>query len=150
MAKNLVSINDKKIKDYRKKVEDKRKELGLQPKPAYITNQLLPLGNSQTRDKINLNLLNSTADCIGIASQLVLQGMANEKANEILGTKEYIVLGGHTIPNWLEDIKSRVNLIKWKEEKIKLDAMDKKLQDLLSADAKTMDAIADIASELGE
>lgn len=137
--------NDQQIKQYREKVEAKRKELGEKPKIAYDTNGVLPLDGN----KFNLNILRNLEACVDLASQLIARRDAQDTANEILGTDIQIKLGGFTIDQWLGDIKLRVQTMKWDVENKKLQAMDAKLAELLSDDAKTADAIADIAGELG-
>lgn len=137
--------NDKQIEDYRKKVEAKHKELGEKPNPRYITNQLLKLGDKAQ----NLNLLRSVKACVEVTRHLQVQVLAQDKANQLLGTDEKLELGGYSADDWVADLRARVDLLQWQEEKTKLDAMDKKLSNLLSEDAKTANAIADIANELG-
>ncbi len=142
-----MSANDKQIEQYRQAVESKREELGTEPRPAFITNQLLQLDPHDTA-KLNLNLLNDEAKCVDAVRLLMLQVQAHDAANEALGTNLKLLIGGYSSDDWITDIKSRLTVIKWKAEKVKLDKMDKKLQALLSEDAKTKNAIADIVSEL--
>lgn len=142
-----MSANDKQIEQYRQAVESKREELGTEPRPAFITNQLLQLDPHDT-SKLNLNLLNDEAKCVDAVRLLMLQVQAHDAANEALGTNLKLLIGGYSSDDWIADIKSRLTVIKWKAEKVKLDKMDKKLQALLSEDAKTKNAIADIVNEL--
>lgn len=140
-----MSTNDKQIKEYRQKVEAKRAQLGEKPRLAYETNGMLPLDGN----KYNLNTLRNIEGCVDLASQLISRRDAQDVANKHLGTDVQITFGGFTINQWLDDIKIRVNLMKWEVENKKLQAMDAKLAELLSDDAKTADAIAEIAGELG-
>lgn len=142
-----MSSNDKQIEEYRVAVEKKRTELGEQPRPSYLTNQLLQLDPNDNK-KLNLNLVNNETHCVEVVRQITIQSMAHDKANELLGTSIPFVIGGYTVEQWVGDVKARLELINWKAEKVKLDAMDKKLAALLSDDAKTANAIADIVGEL--
>lgn len=142
-----MSANDKQIEQYREAVENKREEMGAKPNPSWITNQLLQLDPHDTA-KLNLNLLNDEAKCVDAVRLLMLQVQAHDAANEALSTNLKLMIGGYSSEDWITDIKSRLSIIQWNAEKVKLDKMDKKLQALLSEDAKTANAIADIASEL--
>ena len=142
-----MSNNDIQINQYREKVEAKRTELGQQPRPMYNTNQLLQLDPTHNV-KLNLNLVNNVAHCVEVVRQLMVQSLAHDAANAALQTDVPFAIGGYTVDEWIGDIKARLTLINWKAEKVKLDAMDKKLAALLSEDAKTASAIADIAGEL--
>jgi len=137
--------NDNQIKDYRTKVEAKRSALGSKPRVNYVTNMLLPLNDS----KLNLNLMNTEKACIDVAQQLAMMHNAQVQANEWLGTSQSLTVGNFKVEEWVEDIRTRLSIINWDQEKQKLNAMDTKLAGLLSEDAKTANAIADIAGELG-
>ncbi len=138
--------NDAEIKKYRDAVEAKREELGERPKLAYKTNALL-VWNGQ---KVNLNTLNSVEDCVRIVAQLLSFRESMTTACQFLGTEVKAAVGDYEILTWVEDIRSRVKLLAWEAGKKKLTAMDKQLAGLRSDDAKTSDAIADIAAQLKE
>lgn len=136
--------NDAKIKEFRTTVEAKREQLGSKPKLAYTTNASLDLDG----ERINLNTLGNEEACVKVTSQLLAVDHLATLANEMLGTKVKLKFGDFTATQWIEDIKLRVKLIQWEVGYKKLIAMDKKLAALRSEDAKTTDAIADIAAEL--
>lgn len=138
--------NDVKIEQYRKTIEEKRIELGEKPRAHYTTNALLKLPEAGLT--CNLNLLNTIPACVDITQQLLMHTQFRDKANELLGTNVPYVIGNYTVEQWVADIKIRVSIIEWEAGNKKLQAMDKKLADLRSNDAKTADAIGDIAKEL--
>lgn len=143
-----MSANDQKIEQYRQAVEAKRSELGERPRPNYVTNQLLKLDPTDSK-KLNLNLISTPAHCVEVVRQLMIQSMAHDKANDALGTDIKFEIDGYTIDDWISDIKSRLSVIQWNNKKVNLDAMDRKLAELLSEDAKKAKAIDDFAGELG-
>lgn len=136
--------NDAQIKQYREAIEAKRKSLGDKPKLAYSTNASLDLDGA----RINLNTLGSAAQCVEVVARLLTLNGSNAEANEILGTDVRLKFGGFTASEWISDIKLRLSLVTWEAGKKKLAAMDTRLRDLMSDDAQTADAIADIASQL--
>lgn len=137
--------NDAQIEAYRKKVEEKRNELGEQPKAHYQTNAVLTIQGT----KHNFNLLRTTAACVDVAAQLAAYSNSYDQANKWLGTDVKLELGGYTLEQWIADLKLRTQILEWNVGKAKLDVMDQQLADLLSDDAKTAKAIANIAGELG-
>lgn len=137
--------NDVKIKEFRATVEAKREALGSKPKVAYTTNALLELDGA----KVNLNTL-SDMQCVDLTSRLLAMTHFNDEANARLGTNLKIKLGDFTVDQWIADIRLRVTLLAWEAGKKKLTAMDQQLAKLRSEDAKTADAIANIAAQLEE
>ena len=131
--------NDKTIEDYRKKIEDRRSKLGTKPKISYESNGILILNNTTT----NINTLN-TIDCRKILAEILLLKFGEGLVDKELGTEvtEYL------LDNYISDIKQKILVNSWQDEKKKLTAMDKKLAELLSDKAKTENAIKDITKEL--
>lgn len=135
--------NDAQIKQLRATIDSKRGELGDKPKVAYTTNALLTIDGT----KVNLNTL-SLDQCVDVASRLLAMTHFNDEANKRLGTDIKIKLGDFTVDQWISDLKLRVELLTWEDEKKKLATLDKQLASLLSEDARTADALADIAAQL--
>lgn len=136
--------NDATIKQFRAKVEAKRTALGDKPKVAYTTNALLNMDGA----KINLNTL-TLDQCVDMTSRLLAMTHFNSEANERLGTDIKIKLGDFTADQWISDIKQRVTLLMWEAEKKRLGTLEGQLKSLMSEDAKTADALAAIAEQLG-
>jgi len=138
--------NDKNIEKYCKSIETKRKQLGSRPKVNYATNALLTVDS--TGEKINLNTLGTIEQCVATAGMILSAVDLAERANEALGTNVVPTFGDHTADEWISDIEQRVRLLEWCETDKQLARMEAKLKALKSEDAKTADAIADIAGEL--
>lgn len=138
--------NDAKIRQYTKQIEEKRNNLGPKPKVAYKTNALIELDGG----KINLNTLTRESQCVEIAGQLLVEGDIIDRGNAALGASVPCTYGDFDITDWLNDLKQRRDVIVWEAKKKQLTALESKLKSLLSDDAKTADAIADIAALLDE
>lgn len=134
-----MSTNDKTIEDYRKKIEDKRGKLGTKPKLSYESNGILILNNKTT----NINILN-TSECRKMLAEILLLKFGEGLVDKELGTKT----PNELFDDYIKDIKQKILINTWQEEKKKLTAMDKKLAELLSDKAKTENAIKDITKEL--
>lgn len=136
--------NDVKIKEFRVRVDAKRKALGEKPRLTYVTNALLDVDGT----KVNLNTLTNEEQCVAVAGQILVASDIAARANEALDTNVTPKFGDFTADQWIADLKLRVSLIVWERQKKELAAMDNKLAALRSEDAKTSDAIADIAAQL--
>jgi len=137
----MANDNDKKIKDLLTAIETKRKALGSKPKAQWKTNGVL--------ESTNINTINSLDKCVFLASRLLQERSVTKEACEFLGVPQQDSERSSWINDALDDVKLRTQIIKWEAEKKKLQAMESKLKDLRSEDAKTADALADIASALG-
>ena len=137
----MSNENDIKIKSLLKTIEEKRNQLGTKPKVAWKTNGIIKLENAT----YNINTINSIELCIEIAANLIKNRSAIKEAHLFL---EVEYKEDDSISDTLSDIKLRANIIRWDIEKKKLQAMESKLKDLRSVDAKTEDALSEIAGSL--
>ena len=138
-----MSDNDNQIKALLSKIEDKRKELGAKPRAVWETNGVI--------SGKNINTLNSIDNCFELTIQLIAERNSITAAADFLDLPELGLSSSKAkyINNALKDLKLRVQILKYDDEKKKLVAMEKKLKDLRSEDLKTADALSDIAGSLG-
>jgi hypothetical protein len=136
----MANDNDKKIKELLAAVEKKRKELGTKPRLHLKTNGLI--------EGTNINTINTLDKCVVLAAKLMQEQSFTQEACRVLGVPEQNTERVTMLRNCLDDLKLRTEVIQWEAEKKKLQAMERKLKDLRSEDAKTQDALADIASML--
>lgn len=131
-----MSNNDQRIKDLLLAIDKKKKEMGVKPRASWKSNGLIKVGDGH----VNLNTLNTLSACCSVAACLIRETLSLKEASEFLDVE-------CPKPNedYLEDLKSKVSILKWDAEKKKLDVMESKLKDLRSGDAKTADAISEIA-----
>ena len=132
--------NDKKVKDLLNQIDKKRQELGTKPhQRSWKTNGVL-------RGK-NINTITELSACVAETAQLLSERDNTKRACDFLGVPEQ-----GTESSWLndalDDLKLRSQIIIWEVEKKKLQALEARLKDLRSNDAKTEDALGDIASLL--
>lgn len=139
-----MSKNDKKIRVYQAKVEEKREELGYKPTPQFITNKLIALPDGT----VNINVLRTQSAIGTVAMQLGLLLLGAEKAQQLLGGLEppAILLEGTDIMDSIHDLKEQLDLVKWNEQAKELATMEDKLKGLLSEEARVEDEL----SELGK
>lgn len=134
--------NDEQISTLLKSIETKKAAIGVKPRGAWKTNAIFKYDE---KNHLNLNTINQIDVCVEAVAFLLQKQTFRKQAADLLGVK----LDDPTNEDYLHDFKLRASMIAWENEKRKLDALEQKLKDLRSEDAKTADAISDIMEELG-
>jgi hypothetical protein len=134
-----MSTNDTKIRELLVQIETKKAQVGTRPRASWKTNGLI--GNA----KVNINTVSSVGTCLDLAAELLQKQEYKNKAAQLL---EVTAEADPDIADGLDDLKLRVSILKYETEKKKLTALEAKLKDLRSNDAKTEDAIAELANLL--
>lgn len=138
-----MTKNDIKINALLEKVEEQKAKLGPKPKATLVTNGVLAVRGMT----FNLNVC--SIDQLVVALANLLRTEQEESflldAADILGVKKVEnTIGGYSIPDWKEDIKTRVAVLQWNEKKRELEKTETALNQMISEDAKTSKALADI------
>lgn len=119
--------NDERIMELKRVIEDKRKELESKPTRFIpITNCLLVL------DGVSYNLHIDTNELL-----LVKLNTMKMSAMDLGIDTNTLVISGSTLNDWITDVKNNLEFKKYKEEKKKLNILEKQLTDLLSSDKQT-------------
>lgn len=119
--------NDERIMELKRVIEDKRKELASKPTRFIpITNCLLVL------DGVSYNLHIDTNELL-----LVKLNTMKMSAMDLGIDTNTLVISGSTLNDWITDVKNNLEFKKYKEEKKKLNILEKQLTDLLSSDKQT-------------
>ena len=136
----MATKNDERILTLKKQIEEKKKELGKQPRFTPITTCLFDYNGS----KINIHTL---IDVKNINQFLVYFNMWAMSADDLEIDAEEVTWCGFSVLDWIEDLKSKKAVVEYAAKKEQLTALEKKLDKLLSDDKKTeleIDAIADL------
>ena len=134
-----MSKNDDKILLLKKKIEEKKTELGKVKRFAPITSCSLEMDGA----RYNLHAA-SREQLILLACKLQALYMA---ADEI-GYADECVISGFHVREWGSDIKARLDILDRKKTESELRAMESKLDKLLSEDKKTELELAEIEALL--
>lgn len=136
----MAAKNDERILTLKKQIEEKKTNLGKAPRFSPITTCLLDYNGS----RVNLHTLNSTQD---IDQMLTYLNMWVISAENIYVDPANIMFSGFSVLDWMEDLRSKREVVIYQEESKKLDALNKQLEKLLSDDKKTeleLDSIAEL------
>lgn len=137
----MYTTNDEKIKTLLETIENKRKSLGTCPKACYETNGIVD-GNK------NINAITDMQTIFDVACVITTAKNAYEQVAADLQIDLATIPIYQRAVNELHDLKVRLQIIKWNEEKKKLQALEKQLKGLMSADAQTADQLSNIESLL--
>lgn len=119
--------NDERIMELKRVIEDKRKELASKPtRFVPITNCLLVLGG------VSYNLHVDTNEFL-----LVKLNAMKMSAMDLEIDTSTLIISGSSLDDWITDVKNNLEFKKYKEEKRKLNVLEKQLTDLLSSDKQT-------------
>lgn len=135
-----MSKNDDRILTLKKQIEDKKKELGKQPRFTPVTTCMFTYNGN----RVNIHTLTSVKD---INAMLVYFNIYAMSAENLGINLEDVVFDGFSVADWMEDLHSKKTVIEYTAKKSQLTVMEKKLDKLLSDDKKTeleIDAIADL------
>jgi alkyl sulfatase BDS1-like metallo-beta-lactamase superfamily hydrolase len=134
---NIKNVNDEKIMEMRKLIEEKKKILKIKKRFNPITNCLLVEGMN-TR---NIQILHND-DLIELLIRLNSYKMSAEDL------KINFTLSGYDINDWITDIKAKIDINTQKEDENKLKVYENRLHDLLSNEKKVALEIENIESML--
>lgn len=142
-----MSNNDDKIKALLKKVAEKKEALGSKPKAQWNTNAVFKFNSHEF---INLNTVKDSTDLVRALSCLLQHQRCDATAAERLGVSiPTFEWDGYTVEQWEQDFKTRLSIIDYDGKKKELDALQKKLDSLVSEEARTEMELDNIEALLG-
>jgi len=135
-----MSKNDDRILTLKKQIDDKKNELGKQPRFSPVTTCMFTYNGN----RVNIHTLTSVKD---INAMLVYFNIYAMSAENLGISCEDVYFDGFSVLEWMEDLNSKKAVVEYTAKKAQLTALEKKLDKLLSDDKKTeleIDAIADL------
>ena len=135
----MAQKNDERIMQLKQQIEVKRKELANQTgRFTPITNCLLVI------DKVTYNLHVESSELL-----LIKVNMMAMSAKDLGLDISKVIISGYSLADWIDDIKNYMKVQSYKDEKRKLEKLEKQLDALLSDDKRTELEIDSIAALLG-
>ena len=135
----MAQKNDDRIMQLKKQISVKREEL------AKRTSRFVPITNCLlVLDKITYNLHVESSEML-----LIKLNMISMSAKDLEIDTDNLMISGYSLNDWITDVKSNLEVQKYKKEKNDLNALEKKLDALLSEDKQTELKIDELAALLG-
>lgn len=135
----MSSKNDVKILELKKRIDEKKNEIGKIKRFSPITNCSLSLDNI----RYNLNVIDEESTIY-----LLIKIQMYILSAESLNLENSFTIDGYSLMDWKSDLEDRLSIIKQKKELDNLKAMEKKLTNLLSNEKQTELEIDEIAAML--
>ncbi len=130
--------NDNKILELQKQISSKKEDIGKIKMFSPITNCLITLNNTDYNiQALKVNEL-----------QLLLIQLNSYLNSAISLNITDVIISGFVLQDWIQDIKSKLNIIAQKEEQKKLKLLENKLKQMLSSDKKIELELNDIENML--
>ena len=136
----MATKNDDRILTLKKQIEDKKKELGKQPRFSPVTTCMFTYNGN----KVNIHTLTSISDINAMLVHFNIYVMSAENLGIDCAD---VCFDGFSVSDWMEDLNAKKAVVEYTAQKSQLAALEKKLDKLLSDDKKTeleIDAIADL------
>ena len=138
----MATKNDERILMLKKQIEEKRQELGKQPRFSPITTCLF----DREGCRVNIHALTSVK---AINAMIVFFNTYVISARDLNIDCAEVELDGFSVLDWMEDLKSKKAVVEYIAKKEQLTILEKKLDKLLSDDKKTELEIYAIADLIG-
>lgn len=134
----MVNKNDERIMRLRAEIDERRNALTKKPAVFHpVTNCLLTL------DGVTYNLHVNTTKLL-----LVKLNALKLSAEDLGISTEEIPISGYPLDCWIADVQNYLQAQQYKQEKAKLDSLEKQLTALLSSDKQTELQIDDLEAML--
>lgn len=134
----MAQKNDERIMQLKQQIETKRKELATKTSRfTPVTNCLLVI------DKVTYNLHVESSELL-----LIKVNMIAMSAKDLGLDVSKVIISGYSLADWIDDIQNYLKVQSYKDEKRKLEKLERQLDALLSDDKRTELEIDNIAAML--
>jgi len=130
-----------------KEVQKQKAEIAKAEKPSWNTNLAFSFtGNS--KDALNMHALSSVEELISIVAFLLDRSKSYAEACTLLNVTSEFKWQGFTLKEWTEDVKTRLDKIQISSKKKKLEALEARLNAVISPELKAQMELEAIAREI--
>jgi hypothetical protein len=146
-----MSSTDKKTLELIAQVKEKKSAIEKAEKPSYKTNRVFSYAEGNKSNTININVETDVRKLVCIASFLIERSSNYElTAKKVFGIEKLppFTWDGFTLDDWLSDLKTRVTKVQIVTEKKKLEALESRLNKIISPEKRAELELEAIASEL--
>lgn len=134
-----MSKNDERILSLKEKISQKKEQIS---KNSVRFNPITNCTIEFRGQRYNINTLTEEQCIVMLVELKALSNAARE-------LKVELNFSGYSVDDWMEDLESKISVLKAKSEERQLKAMEGQLEKLLSEDKKTELEIDRIAQTLG-
>lgn len=147
---NDMAKTDKKTLDLINEVKKQKADIAKADRPQYRTNCSFAYieGSSQTT---NIQVESNIRNLIGIAAFLLDKEKSYKEAAKTLGVESppEFTWSGFSAADWIEDLKTRITKAQIAVKRKKLEALETRLNSIISTELRAELELAAITEELG-
>lgn len=145
-----MAKTDKKTLELIAQVKQQKAEIAKAEKPAYKTNCTFSYIEGKMSDAVNIHVESNVKNLICIAAFLQEREKSYVEAAKVLGveTPPEFNWNGSTVKEWIDDIKMRISKIQIGAKRKKLEALEERLNKIISPELRAELELEAIASEL--
>lgn len=130
-------------------VNKRKAEIAKIEKPSWATNCSFPLDEENSNSKKALHVVSDVRTLVGYASRLLAGERAYKDAAKALGVDApAYTWGGFSVADWIADIKLRIDQIQIATKKEKLEALENRLNAIITPELRREMELKAIAAEL--
>lgn len=147
----MAAKTDKKTLDLIKEVTRQKAEIASIERPTWQTNCSFPTAEGKMNDAINIHVERSVKTIISLAALLMEKEVSYDKAAAALGIENppAFIWNGFSTKDWLADFKLRINQLQIATKKAKLEALENRLNAIISPELRAQMELEAIQKELG-
>lgn len=144
----MSNKNDAMVLQLWEKVKAKKKEISAVEKPKWRTSCTIGRNPEIVTDRINIQTVTDVRKLVDIYGFVMVQAAVWEDAVKELGVKLPFVWMGYSDEDWKSDIKARVSQVSLNEKRKELEALEQRLDGLISIEQRRELELAEIAKQL--
>lgn len=145
----MAKKTDQKTLDLINDVKQRKLEISKLEKPNWKTNCSFTYIEGKMNDAINLHTVSKVQTLVEFAGYLLQKQEAYQKAANLLAVDApEFQWSGFAVNDWLEDFKTKINIIQLASKKKKLEELETRLNLIISPELKAQMELDAIAAEL--
>lgn len=143
----MANQTDKQVQELFKIVQAKKSEIAKLEKPSWNTNGSFGY-SKDLNSRVNIHACADVEELVSIVAFLIGKKQNFEEAQTVLGTKVDFKWMGFSDAEWIEDIKTRINKIQISQKRKELEAVESRLDKLISPELKAQMELEEITKML--
>jgi hypothetical protein len=141
---------DEKVKALFASVQEKKIAIEKAERPVWMTGGQFSYSANSAHDRINIQTITDVRKIVEVLAFLIDRKEKSENAAKELGVDYNFTWLGFTVPEWKNDLQTRVNQISIQEKRKELAEIEARLNAIISPELKAQMELEAISALLGK
>lgn len=151
MTATTTTETDKAVLELLSKVKKQKDEIAAaKKKPAWKTTCTISIASEDVHDRINIMTVRDTKVLVDICSFLLNKQRLWAEASSVLSLDAPDTYMGFSFADWISDLKTRAGQLELDNKKAKIEALDKRINKLVTAEQRRELELVAIQKEMAE